>query len=138
MVVVIEVLERRVAAQDHSASDRGAFREGTIARLLQEFGDKIHVVWGEPAPAVPTAPTTVIAGLVVHSEGYLPWEVARAVVAHALAVEIGQAPYRADLSDLIARSGSGAAGERAKVMGAAGSDDRNEAGAAASQQPAAH
>ncbi|MBU2602913.1 MAG: hypothetical protein KKA32_12240 [Actinobacteria bacterium] len=75
MVVVIEVLERRVAVQDYSASERSAFREGTLARLLHEFGDKIHVVWSEPAPAVPTVPTTTVGGTVVRSEGYLPWEV---------------------------------------------------------------
>jgi hypothetical protein len=95
MVVVIEVLEKRVTGVGCSAMDRRTFRRRTLARLMDEFGDRLHVVWDEPLPGVSTLPTIVIGGRVVHEGGYLPWEIVRPMVAHAMAVEEGVEEFRA-------------------------------------------
>lgn len=105
MVVVIEILERRVTGVGCSTLDRRTFRRRTLARLLEEFGDRLHVVWDEPEPSVPTLPTIIVGGRLVHEGGYLPWEVARPVVAHALAVETGVEEFRAGAVAELAASG---------------------------------
>ena len=85
--VVLEVLESPVPEGGCSAMDRRTFRRRTIPRLLEEFGDRLQVVWEEPPRSTHTLPTTVIAGKPIHSGGYLPWEIIRPIVAYALAVE---------------------------------------------------
>lgn len=105
MVVVIEVLEKRVAGVGCSTLDRRTFRRRTLGRLLEEFGDRLHVVWEEPSPAIPTLPTIIVGGRVIHEGGYLPWEVARPIVAHALAVEEGVEEFRAGAAVELASHG---------------------------------
>lgn len=105
MVVVIEILERRVGGVGCSPLDRRTFRRRTLARLLDEFGDRLHVVWEEPPPAVSTLPTIVVGGRVVHEGGYLPWEVAQPIVAHALAVEAGVEEFRTGAAAELASCG---------------------------------
>ena len=89
MAIVLEVRERRVATGGCSQTDRRTFRKRTLGRLAEEFGDRLEVVWEEPAASTPTLPTILVAGRVIHEGGYLPWEIVRPIVAHALAVESG-------------------------------------------------
>ncbi|MHB0980687.1 MAG: hypothetical protein ACYC5Q_11590 [Thermoleophilia bacterium] len=109
MVVVIEILEKRVAGGGCSTLDRRTFRRRTLGRLLDEFGDRLHVVWEEPSPAIPTLPTIIVGGRVIHEGGYLPWEVARPIVAHALAVEESVEEFRAGAAAELASHGIDAA-----------------------------
>lgn len=105
MVVVIEILEKRVAEGGCSTLDRRTFRRRTLGRLLEEFGDRLHVVWDEPPPSTPTLPTIIVGGLLIHEGGYLPWEIARPIVARALAVEEGVEEFRAGAAAELASRG---------------------------------
>lgn len=105
MVVVLEVLEKRVAGPGCSMLDRRTFRRRTLGRLLEEFGDKLHVVWEEPSAAVATVPTIIVGGRVIHEGGYLPWEIVQPIVAHALAVEAGVEEFRAGAAAELASYG---------------------------------
>lgn len=87
-LVVLEVLERR-AQRGCSQMDRRTFRKRALGRLKEEFGSALEVVWEEPPPDKCTLPVLFLNGRVIHSGGYLPWEVLRPAVAWALALEIG-------------------------------------------------
>ncbi|MHB1343600.1 MAG: hypothetical protein ACYCX3_04520 [Thermoleophilia bacterium] len=105
MVVVMEVLEKRVADGGCSTLDRRTFKRRTLGRLLEEFGDRLHVVWEEPPPSTPTLPTIIVGGRLIHEGGYLPWEIARPIVARALAVEEGVEEFRAGATAELASLG---------------------------------
>jgi hypothetical protein len=89
MAIVLEVREKPVEAGGCSQLDRRTFRRRTLGRLAEEFGDRLEVIWEEPPASAPTLPTIIVAGRVIHEGGYLPWEIVRPIVAHALAVEAG-------------------------------------------------
>lgn len=105
MVVVLEIRERLVEEGGCSATDRRTFRRRTLGRLEEEFGERLEVVWEEPSPSVPTLPTIIVGGRVIHEGGYLPWEIVRPIVAHALAVEAGVEEFREAASAQLASLG---------------------------------
>ncbi|GAB4252925.1 MAG: hypothetical protein Kow00122_10750 [Thermoleophilia bacterium] len=89
MPVQLRVVEEEAEGRTCSAADRHTFAKRTLGRLREEFGDRLEIVWEQPSPEVCTLPAIFLGDQVVHRGGYLPWEILRPVVAHALALEEG-------------------------------------------------
>ena len=87
--VVLEVRERPVQRGGCGHLDRTRFGRRTLPRLTEEFGDSLEVRWEQPGPDACTLPVLLLDGIAVHSGGYLPWEVLRPMVGHALALHQG-------------------------------------------------
>ena len=101
--MVLEIQEQ-LDARGCSSSDRRVFRNRTLARLKDEFGERLVVRWDEPAGYdTRTSPTLLIAGQVVHRGGYLPWEVLRPMVAYAFALEDGVAECEGEAAEHLRR-----------------------------------
>lgn len=103
-------IQEQLDARGCSSSDRRVFRNRTLARLKEEFGERLIVRWDEPAGHdTRTSPTLLIAGHVAHRGGYLPWEILRPMVAFALALEDGVAEFEAEAAEQLRRLGLPAA-----------------------------
>jgi len=107
--MLLEIQERS-DARGCSSSDRRVFRDRTLVRLKEEFGERLIVEWDEPVDHdTRTSPTLLIAGQVVHRGGYLPWEVLRFMVAYAFALEDGVAEFENEAKEELRRLGFSAA-----------------------------
>ncbi len=103
-------IQERSDARGCSSGDRRVFRDRTLVRLKEEFGERLIVEWDEPVGHdTRTSPTLLIAGQVVHRGGYLPWEVLRPVVAYAFALEDGVAEFEDEAREELHRLGFPAA-----------------------------
>jgi hypothetical protein len=89
--VVLEVRERPADRGGCGHLDRTRFGRRTLRRLADEFGETLVVHWEQPEPGACTRPLLLLDGVPVHSGGYLPWEVLRPMVGHALALHLGVA-----------------------------------------------
>ena len=87
--VTLEVRERPVERGGCGHLDRTWFRRRTLRRLTDEFGEHLEVRWEQPDPAACTLPSLLLDGEPFHTGGYLPWEVLRPIVGHALALHLG-------------------------------------------------
>jgi hypothetical protein len=97
-------IQEQFDARGCSSSDRRVFRNRTLARLKEEFEERLIVRWDEPAGYdTRTSPTLLIAGQIVHRGGYLPWEVLRPMVAYALALEEGVAECEGEAAEQLRR-----------------------------------
>jgi hypothetical protein len=85
------------------------FKRRTLRRLTEEFGDRLEVRWEQPGPAACTLPVLLVDGEPVHSGGYLPWEVLRPIVGHALALRLGVGELTDEAAAELRHFGLGAA-----------------------------
>lgn len=93
-------IQEQVDARGCSSSDRRIFRNRTLVRLNEEFGERLVVRWDEPTGHhTRTCPTLLIAGQVVHRGGYLPWEVVRPMIGYALALENGVVEFEDEAAE---------------------------------------
>lgn len=93
-------IQEQLDARGCSSSDRRVFRNRTLVRLKEEFGERLVVWWNEPVGHdTRTSPTLLIAGRVAHQGGYLPWEIVRPMVAYALALEDGVAEFEGEAAE---------------------------------------
>jgi len=103
-------IQEQADARGCSSSDRRVFRDRTLARLNEEFGERLVVRWNEPTGHhTRTSPTLLLDGRVVHRGGYLPWEVVRPIIAHALALEHGVTEFEDEAAEQLRRLGLPAA-----------------------------
>lgn len=103
---MLSVIQEQSDARGCSSSDRCIFRNRTLVRLKEEFGERFVVRWDEPkGHDTRSSPTLFIAGNVVHRGGYLPWEVVRPMVACALALEDGVAEFEGEAAEELRRLG---------------------------------
>ena len=87
--VILEVREQPAERGGCGYLDRTRFGRRTLPRLSEEFGDRLVITWQQPGPEACTLPLLLLDGVPVHKGGYLPWEVLRPMVAHALALHAG-------------------------------------------------
>ncbi len=103
--MLLEIIEE-TSSEGCSWLDRRTFRLRTIAGLKEEFGERLTVKWDEPqGAAARSLPTIILDARVIHRGGYLPWEVLRPVVGHALAVEDAVADCEREAAELALREG---------------------------------
>jgi hypothetical protein len=103
--MLLEIREIPTTGAGCSPMDRRVFRQRTLQRLAEEFGDDLQVEWDEPGSDQHTLPTLVLGGQVLHIGGYMVWEILRPIVASALALEEGVREMEGEAREALDRSG---------------------------------